>query len=84
MALNWLLNWRGEWWLEGYDAFAHETYQIPGKFWTKEKAEKAAKRRLRQLEKTQPSEISGGQEGIQDQVYVRGPEGNNTRILPDA
>ncbi|VAW12161.1 hypothetical protein MNBD_ALPHA09-167 [hydrothermal vent metagenome] len=84
MIFDWLLNWKGEWWLEGYDTFAQDSYHLPGTYRTKEKAEKAAKRRLRQLERTQPPETSGGQDGIQDQVYVRGPEGQNIRILPDA
>ena len=77
MGFDWLLKWRGQWWLEGWDTFAGHSYGIPGRYRTKEKATKAAKRYLRKLEKYQPSEISGGQDGIQDQVYVRGPDGEN-------
>jgi len=84
MTLNWLPKWRGEWWLEGYDTYAQDSYHLPGTYWTRERAEKAARRHLKKLERAQPSEISGGQDGIQDQVYVRGPDGHHGRILPNA
>ena len=84
MILDRLLNRRRDWWLEGWDTFAEESYPLPGKFHTKEKAIKAARRYLRKLEKSQPTETSGGQDGIQDQVYVRGPDGFRSRIFPDA
>ena len=71
---------RGEWWLEGWDVFSGHDYPIPGRWRTKEKAIAAARRRLKQLERTQPSDISGGQDGIQDQVIVRGPDGESIRI----
>ncbi|GBE44068.1 hypothetical protein BMS3Bbin10_02153 [bacterium BMS3Bbin10] len=84
MFFDRLLNWRGEWFLEGQDSFGGHDYPIPGKYRTREAAVRAAKRYLRKLERMQPSDISGGQAGIQDQVYVRGPGGQSIRVLPDA
>ena len=84
MFLDRLFNWRGGWFIEGWDTFAGHSYPIPGKYRTEDAALGAAKKYLRELERDQPSGISGGQEGIQDQVYVRGPDGENIRVLPDA
>ena len=84
MFLNWLFNWHGEWFIEGWDTFASHSYPIPGKYKTEEAALRAAKKYLKKLERKQPSDISGGQDGIQDQVYVRGPDGQSIRVLPDA
>jgi hypothetical protein len=72
--------WRGGWRLEGWDTFAGHGYPLPGRYRTREAAEAAARRRLRQLEREQPSETSGGQDGIQDQVYIVSPTGEHTRI----
>lgn len=58
------------WKLEGYDTFEGKSYPIKGSFHSREKAMKAAKRELKKLEKSQPSKHSGGQSGIQDQVYI--------------
>lgn len=63
------------WTLEGYDTFAGEYYDLPGKYETREDAERAASERLQELEREQPSARSGGQTGIQDQVFVIGPDG---------
>lgn len=63
------------WWLEGWDSFAGEHYRIPGRYWTFDSALRNAHRRLKDLEKYQPSSISGGQEGLQDRIYIRGPNG---------
>ncbi len=84
MIFDWLMKWRGEWSIEGWDTFGAHSYPIPGKYRTEKSALRAANRYLRELERTQASESSGGQEGIQDHVYVRGPDGQNTRIHPDA
>ena len=64
------------------DTFAAESYPIPGRYMSKRTAMSAAKRYLKELERGQPSEISGGQEGIQDHVHVNGPDGESLRILP--
>lgn len=80
---GWLLNWRGEWFVEGWDTLGGHSYPISGKHRTEEAALRAAKRYLKKLERMQPSEISGGEDGIQDEVYVRGPDGQNIRIPPD-
>ncbi len=68
------------WRLRGYDAFAGEWYPLPGVFLSESAAIRAAHRRLKQLEKTQPSSISGGQDGIQDQVYLVCPDGSLKRV----
>ena len=74
---------RGEWTLEGWDTFAGHSYPLPGRYRTQQSAIRAARRELAGLEKSQPSEISGGQDGIQDQVYVVAPDGTRERIIPD-
>lgn len=71
---------RGEWWLEGWDTFSGHSYPIHGRWRSKEKAIAAARRQLRDIERTQPSDISGGQDGVQDRVYVRGPNGESIQI----
>jgi len=70
------------WKLAGYDTFAGEEYPINGTWRSQEAAEKAAARLLRQLEKQQPAAQSGGQEGIQDRVYIIRPDGTRYRYLP--
>lgn len=54
------------WRIRGYDTFAGEWYPLPGIFLSENAAVRAAHRRLKQLEKAQPSSVSGGQDGIQD------------------
>lgn len=68
------------WRLRGYDPFAGEWYPLPGIFLSEEAAIRAARRHLRRLEKMQPSAVSGGQQGIQDQVYLICPDGTLRRI----
>ena len=83
MFFDWLLKWCGEWFIEGWDTFGKHAYSIPGKYRTKKAALRAAKRYLRKLERSQPTEFSGGQAGLQDHVFVRGPDGQSIRVLPD-
>ena len=73
---------RGDWALEGWDTFAGHSYPLPGRYRTRDAAVRAAHRELAGLEKWQPSDISGGQDGIQDQVYVVAPDGRRERVLP--
>lgn len=73
----------GKWKLEGYDAFSREDYPLPGEYDTEDAAITAAKKRLEDLERTQPSESSGGQDGLQDRVYLIRPDGTKFRVLPD-
>jgi len=70
------------WKLEGYDAFSSEAYPLEGEYATEEEAIHAAKQRLLELENLQPSTSSGGQEsgGIQDRVFIIGPNGQRRRI----
>ena len=63
------------WKLKGYDTFAREPYTLPGRYFSQAAAERAAWRRLRELEVTQPQTMSGGQNGIQDRVYIIRPDG---------
>jgi hypothetical protein len=73
----------GKWGLEGFDTFSNETYPLSGEYDTEEFARDAAKKRLSELEKTQPSASSGGQKesGIQDQVFVIRPDGTKYRYF---
>lgn len=68
------------WRLEGWDTFAQESYRIPGEYPSEALALAAAYRQLEELERTQPRESSGGQTGIQDQIYVVGPAGQRYRV----
>lgn len=68
------------WRLRGYDTFAGEWYPLSGIFLSETAALRAVRRRLKQLEKTQPSSVSGGQDGIQDQVCLVCPDGSLKRI----
>lgn len=71
----------GPWKLEGYDTFDGEYYSLEGEYTSEADARKAAKARLEELEKTQPSDSSGGQTamGIQDRVFILGPNGSRYR-----
>ena len=70
------------WRLEGFDTFAREPYPLPGRYGSREEAERAARERLEALERSQPSAQSGGQApgGIQDQVFVVAPDGSGYRF----
>jgi hypothetical protein len=70
-----------KWKLLGYDTFANEWYGLGGEFHDEESARKAARRRLRELERSQPSSSSGGQDGIQDRVYIVAPDGTSSRVV---
>jgi hypothetical protein len=75
----------GRWTLQGYDTFSREDYPLPGRYRTEAGAKRAARRRLRYLERTQSSALSGGQKefGIQDQVFIVRPDKTDYRYLPD-
>lgn len=79
----------GEWKLEGYDTFSGETYHLGCQFDglqptydTRDAAFAGARKRLADLERTQPSASSGGQApgGIQDRVYIIHPDGRRERV----
>jgi hypothetical protein len=70
------------WKLSGYDTFAHEDYPLRGSYASQKAAERAARRRLGVLEMMQPSHVSGGQAGLQDRVYVHGPDGTSYCFEP--
>lgn len=73
-----------KWQLLGYDTFAEEEYPLSGEYGSESEAITEAMKRLEELEKLQPSQHSGGQDGIQDRVYVIRPDGTIFRVLPDA
>ena len=76
-ALDWLRSLKSKraWRLEGYDVFAGESYPLEGSYGDEKSAQKAARNRLKQLERDQPTETSGGQGGIQDRVVIIRPDG---------
>jgi hypothetical protein len=65
----------------GYDTFSGEWYPVQGGLGSEPAAQAAADDYLRALERDQPTATSGGQEGIQDQVYVVGPNGICQRVI---
>ena len=73
------MNANGKWKLEGFDTFDNEPYSLEGNYDDEAAAKEAARKRLEELEKTQPSATSGGQGrfGIQDQVFIVRPDGSN-------
>ena len=70
----------GVWTLAGLDAFEHAWYPLAGEFLSEGEARAAALARLEELERLQPSASSGGQSGIQDQVWVVRPDGSYFRV----
>ena len=72
-------NGTGPWRLLGYDTFGREWYGID-EFASEAEAVAAAKARLKELDELQPAEVSGGQDGIQDQVHVFRPDGTSYRV----
>lgn len=71
----------GKWKLEGLDTFEGDSYPLPGEYDGRREAEAAAEVRLKFLEDTQPSKDSGGQGGIQDQVFIVAPDGGKHRYF---
>jgi hypothetical protein len=73
------------WRLQGYDIFAGEWHPLPGRYFSEKAAQRAARQELKKLEKMQPSRYSSGQKlgGIQDRVYIVGPDGLVVRYLPE-
>jgi hypothetical protein len=71
------------WRLIGYDTFSGQEYPLPGEYDSEVEAVAAAGKRLEELEGLQPSASSGGQNGIQDRVYVVRPDGTIFRVLPE-
>jgi hypothetical protein len=58
------------WTLLYSDTFARESYPMAGRYRTRERALKAARRELRRIEKAQPTHSSG----IQDRIYIVSPD----------
>ncbi len=74
---------KGKYELVIYDAFEGEFYS-KRTYKTEEEALKFAYKNLKELERLQPSNRSGGQEyfGIQDRVFIKYPDGKLIRIIP--
>lgn len=71
------------WRLIGHDTFDGDDYSLT-EHGSEEEALHAAHDRLHALEILQPTYASGGQDGIQDRVYVVRPDGTRYRVcLPD-
>ena len=78
----------GHWRLEGYDTFSDEEYPLGAygvddykpSYGSYEDALADARRRLAELNRTQPN--AGGQapSGIQDRVYIVHPDGRKERV----
>jgi hypothetical protein len=66
------------WQLVGWDTFASEAYPV-SRHASEQECRAAAREFLRSLEIHQPSEQSGGQDGIQDRVFILGPAGQHYR-----
>lgn len=66
--------------LVGYDTFSNEWYDLE-KFSTEKKARDAGIKRIEELSISQPARSSGGQSGIQDQVYIEYADGKRLRVL---
>lgn len=71
---------KGKWRLGGWDTFSMESYPLEGEYNSEEETREEAQKRLAELEKSQPTASSGGQDGIQDQVYIYGPDGSGYRF----
>ena len=71
-----------KWKLEGWDVFDTPHYPIEGEYDTEEQAIEAAKLRLIELEREQPTESSGGQNGIQDKIFIVRPDGSKYQYVP--
>lgn len=66
--------------LRGYDTFSREYYHLDGEYSSYAEAEAEARKRLQKLEISQPSKHSGGQDGIQDRVYIVHSDGRLERV----
>lgn len=66
--------------LEGHDTFDNEKYSIPGEYVGLDAALRAAKRRCRSIERSQPSKSSGGPKGIQDLTFIIYPNGYREKV----
>jgi hypothetical protein len=72
-----------KWRLVGWDTFEGADYPL-SEHDDEEACVKAARDRLRILERDQPTAQSGGQDGIQDQVFIETPDGIRYRFRTKA
>ncbi len=71
------------WRVVDWDTFAREEYPVSTHA-TEAEAISAAKVLFAEIQKDQPESQSGGQDGIQDHVFIISPEGIRTQYLSDA
>lgn len=71
---------RGMWRLCYHDTFAGESRLMSGRYRSRARAERAARRELKRIEKLQPTRRSGGSDGIQDRIFIVGPDGRSERV----
>jgi len=73
-----------EWNLDTKDGFDMEAepFRLSGPYGSEEEALRAADARFAELEALQPCAESGGQEGIQDRLYLVRPDGSSRRLFP--
>ena len=68
------------WAVVGWDTFEGREYPL-SRHSTESEAREAGRKQLIEIAREQPSETSGGQDGIQDRIYITGPEGIRYRLL---
>lgn len=71
-----------KWRIRGYDPLDDEFFEIPGTWFCESDARDAAFLKLKYFERSQPAALSGGQKGVQDQVFVLCPNGSTYRVYP--
>ena len=71
------------WGLREWDTFSSESYDFGERFLSEKSARRAARKKLVRLEKWQPTEMSGGQDGIQDQMWIVRPDGSAYRFTAE-
>ena len=76
------LTQKRRWRLEGWDTFSVHSYPLAGSYRSEWMARIDARLKLWVLEREQPSSQWGGQDGIQDQVWIIGPDGSRYRYVP--
>jgi hypothetical protein len=65
----------GQWTIKGHDTFADEWYPLESGLANEQEAQAAARKHLAEIERLQP------QNGIQDKVYIVGPDGIHVRFF---
>ncbi len=67
------------WAVVGWDTFKGREYPV-SQHSTEADAQEAGRKQLLEIARDQPSETSGGPDGIQDRIYITGPNGIRYRL----